>query len=284
MLSDPQWQAHEDIYNNHQNIFMVGILVSNLRLYKFTRHMTTSTFPSLQSNYIVSPQHQDNSSPYCTLQWRRGQLLVKSPVQVKQPYLLSLDRKKSLVECLTHSPVHLVSIDPSLGESWLRFWADACEQANKPFYLSLPAAYKRRKLSNPLFIWLKLQIERTIALILLFILSPILLILMLLMWLYSPGVLFSRDWCVGERGKLFRVIKFRTSIQPDMTSIGYWLYKYGLENLPQLWNVVRGEMSLLSPHCWTLEAAVRLNSARQKRLHQLTKINAAWDVEEIALR
>ncbi|MBD2384414.1 heterocyst development glycosyltransferase HepC [Cylindrospermum sp. FACHB-282] len=242
--------------------------------------MTTSIIPSSQSNYTVPQHYQDYPSPYCTLQWRRGQLLVKQPRLVKQPYLPLLDRKESLVECLKHSPANLVSIDPTLGEALLRFWADACEQANKPIFLSIPSGNKRTKQGSRILRWFQRPIDWITALVLLLILSPVMLVLVLLMCIYSPGLLFSREWSVGERGKLFRAIKFQTTVKENITPLGHWLCKSGLDNLPQLWNVLRGEMSLISPRCWTLEDAVRLSSERQQKLNQLPGITASWDVEE----
>ncbi|AFZ26762.1 glycosyl transferase possibly involved in lipopolysaccharide synthesis [Cylindrospermum stagnale PCC 7417] len=242
--------------------------------------MTTSIIPSLENNYTVPQHYQDHCSPYCTLQWRRGQLLVKHPRQVKQPYLPLLDREQSLVECLKHSPVNLVSIDPKLGEALLRFWADACEQANKPIFLSIPSGNKLPRKDSRLLRWFQGRIDWIAALVLLLVVSPVMLALILLMRMYSPGLLFSREWHVGERGKLFRAIKFRTTVIQDMTPLGHWLCKYGLENLPQLWNVIRGEMSLMGSRSWTLEDAVRLSSERQRALNQLPGITASWEVEE----
>jgi lipopolysaccharide/colanic/teichoic acid biosynthesis glycosyltransferase len=70
---------------------------------------------------------------------------------------------------------------------------------------------------------------------------------------------FIYEWRVGEKGKLFRAIKFCTTSQHKFPILGFWLKKSGLEYLPQLWNVVRGEMSLTGSDCWTLEDAVRLS-------------------------
>lgn len=241
--------------------------------------MTTSIIPSLQNNHTVTQHQQHDRHPYYTLQWRRGQLLVKPPGRLKQPYLPALDRERSLVECLKHSPVNLVSIDPTLGEGLLRFWADACEQANKPIFLSIPSGNKLPKQGSGFLQWFKRRIDWIAALILLLMASPIMLILVLLMWISSPGLLFSREWYVGERGKLFRAIKFRTTTKQEMTWLGHWLSKSNLDNLPQLWNVVRGEMSLIGSPCWTLEDAVRLSSERQRQLNQLPGINSSWEVE-----
>ncbi|MEH2193268.1 MAG: heterocyst development glycosyltransferase HepC [Nostoc sp.] len=230
--------------------------------------MTTSIIPTLENLYDVTQEHQDNRG-YCTLQWRRGQLLVKQPGRVKQPHLASLDSKRSLVECLQHSPVSLVSIDPKLDEPFLRFWADACKEAQKPIFLSISAG---NKLPNQPWRQLQRLTDSIAALVLLLLLSPVMLVLIALMQAYSPGSLFCREWRVGERGKLFQAMKFCTH---NITPLGRWMGKYNLDNLPQLFNVLRGDMSLTGSHCWTLEDAVQLN--------QLPDIKASWELEALHL-
>jgi hypothetical protein len=226
--------------------------------------MTASIIPTVENLYDVTQEHQDNRG-CCTLQWRRGHLLVKQPGRVKQPYLPALDSKRSLVKCLQHSPVSLVSIDPKLGEALLRFWADACQEAQKPIFLSIPAGNKP---SNQPWRQLQRLIDWIAALVLLLLVSPVMLGLMALMQVYSPGSLFCREWRVGERGQLFQAMSFCTH---NITPLGHWMGKYNLDNLPQLFNVLRGDMSLTGSHCWTLEDAVQLN--------KLPDIKASWEVE-----
>ncbi len=226
--------------------------------------MTTSIIPTLENLYDVSQSHQDNRGD-CTLQWRRGKLLVKPPGQVKQPYLPALNSKRSLVECLQHSPVSLVSIDPKLGEALLRFWADACEEAQKPIFLSIPAS---KKLPNQPFRQLQRLIDWIAAFVLLLLVSPVMLGLIVLMQVYSPGSLFCHEWRVGERGKLFRLIRFHTQ---NTTPLERWMGKYSLDNLPQLFNVLRGDISLTGFRCWTLEDAVQIN--------KLPEITALWEAD-----
>ncbi len=246
--------------------------------------MTISIIPPF-NYYTVTKQDQDRSS-YCTLQWRRGQLLVKAPGQVLQPYLPSLDKEQSLVKCLEHSPVSLVRIDPKLGEYWVKVWASACEQAAKPIFLRLPSAEQMSKQGSPWrsFQWL---FDWILALVFLLAVSPVMLILVLLMRVNSRETFFEREWRVGKRGKLFRAIKFRTTYdglpatedEQNVTPLGRWMRKYNIDNLPQLFNVLQGEMSLVGHRCWTLEEAVRLSSEKQRELNKLPGITGYWEVE-----
>jgi exopolysaccharide biosynthesis polyprenyl glycosylphosphotransferase len=96
----------------------------------------------------------------------------------------------------------------------------------------------------------------------LFVLSPFFLIISLLIKWTSPGPVFFGQDRVSEGGRLFRIYKFRTMRQDAekhtgpvfvkkdddrCTKIGRFLRKYNFDELPQLFNVFRGEMSLVGP-------------------------------------
>ncbi|WP_392532475.1 heterocyst development glycosyltransferase HepC [Nostoc sp. C117] len=225
--------------------------------------MTSSIIPTLENFYDLTQPHRDNHSGYCTLQWRRGKLLVKSPGQVKLPYLPLLNSERSLVECLKRSPVSLVSIDPKLGEGLLQFWADACEQADKPIFLRIPVSNKLPKQGNQTFRLLQRVIDWMIALVLLLLLSPVILVLIVLMQIYSPESVFCHEWHVGERGRLFRAIKFSRTAKHNIIPLAAWMHKYNLDNLSLLFNVLRGDISLMGSRSWTLTDAIELSSQGQ---------------------
>jgi hypothetical protein len=175
--------------------------------------MTKFIISTTQIQSSLEEQH-NHSSP-CILKWRQGQLLVGLGQQVKQPYLPPLESKEELVECLKHSPVRLVRVDPRLGEAKLRLWADACEQAGKAMFLKVPVNPELLKKKAGLDWWLKRLIEWIVAAILLLILSPLILVIAWIIYSQSSGPIFTQQWCVGKRGKLFRTFKFRTMVEAE---------------------------------------------------------------------
>jgi lipopolysaccharide/colanic/teichoic acid biosynthesis glycosyltransferase len=107
---------------------------------------------------------------------------------------------------------------------------------------------------------------------LLVVLSPVLLIIALAIKLTSEGSVLHRYEMVGKDGRLFWGQKFRSMVanahamraelehmnqmkgpvfkikdDPRITTVGRWLRKYSLDEIPQLWSVLKGDMSLVGP-------------------------------------
>lgn len=99
------------------------------------------------------------------------------------------------------------------------------------------------------------------AILLLILLSPVLILTALAVKLTSRGAVFFRQRRIGRGGAAFEVVKFRTMradrkpdpkelvplTHPDITPIGFFLRRFKIDELPQLFNVLTGDMSLVGP-------------------------------------
>lgn len=99
------------------------------------------------------------------------------------------------------------------------------------------------------------------SIVILVILSPLYLILSLIVWYTSKGPIFYKQERIGLHGVPFNIIKFRTMCvhaedetpklasddDPRITKVGKWMRKYRLDELPQFWNILCGDMSIVGP-------------------------------------
>jgi sugar transferase EpsL len=135
---------------------------------------------------------------------------------------------------------------------------------------------------------LKRVMDAFISSLLMLTLSPLILITALLVRAtMGPPVLF-RQVRPGHRGELFELLKFRTMATaitdetgralPDelrLTSAGRFLRRYSIDELPQLWNVLRGDMSLVGPRPLLIEY-LPLYSPEQARRHEVRPGITGW--------
>jgi len=137
----------------------------------------------------------------------------------------------------------------------------------------------------------------------LLILSPVLLIVALLVKLTSPGPVFYPWNVVGRDGRPFCGYKFRTMVQnaddlkaqlihqnemngpvfkikkdPRITPVGKILRKYSIDELPQLWSVLKGDMSLVGPRPAFAAEYERYDDWQRRRLSVTPGITCLWQV------
>lgn len=126
---------------------------------------------------------------------------------------------------------------------------------------------------------MKWLFDRTISLILLVLFLPVLLVIAMVIMIDAGSPVLYRQVRVGRNGRNFRIIKFRTmsvgsdrdskltvgSRDPRVTRSGYFLRKYKLDELPQLFNVLVGDMSLVGPRPEVPEY-VKLYDDEQKKV------------------
>lgn len=118
------------------------------------------------------------------------------------------------------------------------------------------------------------------ALLGLILLSPLLAVTAIAIWVTMGRPIIFRQVRPGYRGKLFTLYKFRTmrnAFTPDgqplpdaerLTPLGRWLRRFSLDELPQLWNVLKGDMSIIGPRPLLVEYLARY-TPEQARRHEM---------------
>ena len=143
---------------------------------------------------------------------------------------------------------------------------------------------------NPLIMYegfFKRILDFVIAATVLLLTSPIFFIVALLLFVQNRGSVFFNQERPGYREKPFSIIKFKTmtdetdeegNLLPDVqriTSVGQFVRKYSLDELPQLINVLKGDMSLVGPRP-LLFKYIPLYSKDQRRRHNVRPGITGW--------
>ena len=136
-------------------------------------------------------------------------------------------------------------------------------------------------------LFIKLIIDFTIALFLLMVLSPIIVITIIGLCFANQGKPFFFQLRPGLNGKIFKIIKFKTmkdkkesegnllSDEKRLTKVGAFVRKTSLDEIPQLINVIKGEMSLVGPRPLLTEYLPLYNDF-QKRRHEVKPGITGW--------
>ena len=112
-----------------------------------------------------------------------------------------------------------------------------------------------------MFLYYKQTTDTIISIISLLVLLPLLIVISVLIVVDSKGPIFFVQERIGKDGKPFNIIKFRTMYidaekkgpqwadknDHRITTIGYYLRKYRLDELPQFFNVIKGDMAIVGP-------------------------------------
>mgnify|MGYP000016119128 CR=1 FL=1 len=149
-------------------------------------------------------------------------------------------------------------------------------------------------------LFLKRIIDVAVAGLALVLLSPLLLAIALSIRLSSRGPAVFRQERLGLSGRRFTVYKFRSMVNdaeaqqaalahlnkkqtafkihndPRMTPLGRWLRKFSLDELPQLWNVVRGDMSIVGPRPAVPNEVEKYERWQRRRLRMRPGLTCLW--------
>lgn len=179
-----------------------------------------------------------------------------------------------------------------------------------PFRLSMdqlggqPVMHYRAQSARPFDLTLKQIIDYLGATLLLILLLPLTLLCGLLIGLSSRGPVIFRQKRAGLNGRHFVMYKFRTmhagaekeqadlsgknemegpvfkiADDPRITRVGRFMRRHSLDELPQLWNVLRGEMSLVGPRPLPLNEVQRFeDNAQRRRLSVKPGLTCLWQI------
>ncbi len=158
--------------------------------------------------------------------------------------------------------------------------------------------------SNLTALFLKYSLDKVMSFFLLLCLLPLFLVIAIAIKITSKGPIFFKQHRAGVNGRKFIFYKFRSmennaeqfkealrkmnqmkgpvfksAQDPRITPIGRFLRKYSLDELPQLLNVLKGDMSLVGPRPLPVNEAARIHGWRRRRLSMKPGITCVWQVE-----
>jgi Undecaprenyl-phosphate galactose phosphotransferase WbaP len=186
-------------------------------------------------------------------------------------------------------------------ERYPSVWLEACEAARRP------ALTVTNRLALPWSGLLKQTLDLAVTIVLSLAALPLISVIALLIKLGSPGPIFYGQERIGRQGRRFKAWKFRTMLpdadavlsryldehpelaaewkanhklrcDPRITWIGHWLRVTSLDELPQVWNVLCGEMSLVGPRPIVAAEIDKYAESYEHYMKVLPGITGLWQV------
>lgn len=151
---------------------------------------------------------------------------------------------------------------------------------------------------------IKNTMDMVVSLIMIIVCAPVFIIIALIIKLDSPGPIIFKQARVGLRGRIFNLYKFRTMVEnaedikkelddknevdgpvfkikndPRVTRSGQFLRKTGLDELPQLFNILKGEMSLIGPRPPLQSETAKYKRWQLRRLSVKPGLSCFWQIK-----
>jgi exopolysaccharide biosynthesis polyprenyl glycosylphosphotransferase len=157
--------------------------------------------------------------------------------------------------------------------------------------------------SNETHLAMKRALDVAVSTIVLALAAPVILLAALLIKITSPGSVVFKQRRIGLNGRMFTLYKFRTMIDdaharrqevahlnemngpvfkakddPRVTPVGRWLRRFSLDEIPQLWNVLKGDMSLVGPRPPIPEEVASYHRWHRRRLSMKPGLTCLWQI------
>lgn len=184
------------------------------------------------------------------------------------------------------------------------YYNDLATNADIEYLGAYPVVSLHRNAPRAISIALKRAGDYTLSLLALIAASPIMLAIAIAIRLESSGPVFYVSERIGKRGRVFACYKFRTMVRdadqlrkdldllnerdgvlfkvkndPRVTRFGRFLRKYSLDELPQFFNVLRGDMSLVGPRPPIASEVEKYKLEHLRRLEVLPGLTGLWQVQ-----
>jgi exopolysaccharide biosynthesis polyprenyl glycosylphosphotransferase len=184
------------------------------------------------------------------------------------------------------------------------YYNDLAMNAGIEYMGAFPLVSLHRNAARTISMALKRAGDFVLSLLALIAASPVMLAIAIAIRLESPGPVFYISERIGKRGRVFSCFKFRTMVanadelkknldslnerdgvlfklknDPRVTRLGRFLRKYSLDELPQFFNVIRGEMSLVGPRPPIASEVEKYKLEHLRRLEVLPGLTGLWQIE-----
>lgn len=158
--------------------------------------------------------------------------------------------------------------------------------------------------ANEVLLFVKRVFDVVLSVLALAIAAPLMLLISVLIATLSPGPILYRQTRCGVGGRRFMLYKFRTMVvgadqmranlechnelegpvfkmanDPRCTPVGRWLRKFSLDEIPQLWNILRGDMSFVGPRPPLPEEVEKYETWQRRRLRMRPGLTCLWALE-----
>jgi exopolysaccharide biosynthesis polyprenyl glycosylphosphotransferase len=209
--------------------------------------------------------------------------------------------------CPTDQIIRLLKEARELGidvRSISGYYNDLATNAGIEYLGSFPLVSLHRNMQRTIAMAFKRAGDFVLSLLALILASPVMLAIALAIRFESMGPIFYVSERIGRRGRVFQCFKFRTMVMnadqlrknldslnerdrvlfkvrndPRVTRLGRFLRKYSLDELPQFFNVVRGEMSLVGPRPPLASEVEKYELEHLRRLEVLPGLTGLWQIE-----
>jgi Undecaprenyl-phosphate galactose phosphotransferase WbaP len=170
-----------------------------------------------------------------------------------------------------------------------------------------PGFQMQHNLLNPITSRIKDFVDSILTIILIIPILIMIAMLSILIWIDSPGNVFYTQERIGINKKIFRIIKFRTMVpdadhllpellrknltlkreyekyhklenDPRITSVGKWLRRFSLDELPQIFNILKGEMSFIGPRAYMREELSKMGNDGELIFRVRPALTGWWQV------